>query len=45
MNLWKNYKDILFNTIPDIKKNYEWANWENKGTHLVANLYTQEYLI
>ena len=45
MNLWKNYKDILFNTIPDIKKNYEWANWEKKGTHLVANLYTQEYLI
>ena len=23
MNLWKNYKDILFNTIPDIKKNYD----------------------
>ena len=45
MNLWKNYKDILFNTIPGITKNYEWANWENKGTHLIANLYTQEHLI
>ena len=45
MNLWKNYKNILFDTIPDMVKNYEWANWEGKDTHLVANLYTQEHLI
>ena len=38
MNLWKNYKDALFDTFPDMVRNYEWANWEGKKTKLVANL-------
>ena len=45
MNLWKNYKEVLFDTFPDMVKNYEWANWESKGTNLIANLYTHPYCI
>jgi len=45
MNLWKNYKEVLFETFPDIVRNYEWANWKGKDTNLVANLYTHPYFI
>tara|TARA_B100001113_G_scaffold289742_1_gene245718 strand:- start:230 stop:871 length:642 start_codon:yes stop_codon:yes gene_type:complete len=45
MNLWKNYKEVLFETFPDIMRNYEWANWKGKDTNLVANLYTHPYFI
>ena len=45
MNLWKNYKEVLFDTFPEMVRNYEWANWEGKGTHLIANLYTHDYFI
>ncbi len=45
MNLWKNYKEALFDTFPEMVRNYEWANWEGKGTKLIANLYTHDYFI
>ena len=45
MNLWKNYKDALFDSFPDMVRNYEWANWEGKKTKLIANLYTHPYFI
>ena len=45
MNLWKNYKEVLFETFPDIVKNYEWANWKGKDTNLIANLYTHPHFI
>ena len=45
MNLWKNYKEALFDTFPEMVRNYEWANWEGKGTQLIANLYTHDYFI
>ena len=45
MNIWKNYKEALFNTFPEMIRNYEWANWEGKGTKLIANLYTHDYFI
>ena len=45
MNLWKNYKEVLFDTFPDTIRNYEWANWEGKGTNLIANLYTHPHFI
>ena len=45
MNLWKNYKEVLFETFPDMVRNYEWANWKGKDTNLVANLYTHPYFI
>ena len=45
MNLWKNYKEVLFETFPDIVRNYEWANWKGKDTNLIANLYTHPHFI
>ena len=46
MNLWKNYKDVLFNTI-NLHNGVDsvWANWEGKGTHLLARTYINEYII
>ena len=45
MDLWKNYKEVLFETFPDMVRNYEWANWKGKDTNLVANLYTHPHFI
>ena len=45
MNLWKNYKEVLFETFPDMERNHEWANWKGKDTHLIANLYTHPHFI
>ena len=45
MNLWKNYKEVLYDTFPDMVRNYEWANWKGKDTNLVANLYTHPHFI
>jgi len=46
MNLWKNYKDVLHNTFP-LHNGVDsvWANWESKGTNLLAKTYTTEYFI
>ena len=46
MNLWKNYKDVLFNTI-SLHNGVDsvWAKWEGKGTTLLARTYTNEYFI
>ena len=46
MNLWKNYKDILFNTI-SLHNGVDsvWAQWEGKGTTLTAKTYTNENII
>ena len=37
MNLWKSYKDVLFNTI-SLHNGVDsvWAQWEGKGTSLTA---------
>ena len=40
MNLWKNYKSLLYKTFPDLKFESEWAQWEGKGTNLTARTYT-----
>ena len=46
MNLWKNYKDVLHNTFPlHNGVGSVWANWESKGTNLLAKTYTNEYFI
>ena len=45
MNLWKNYKSLLFKTFPDFKFESEWAQWEGKGTNLTARTYTNPYFI
>ena len=46
MNLWKSYKDVLFNTI-SLHNGVDsvWAKWEGKGTTLLARTYTNEYFI
>ena len=46
MNLWKDYKKVLFETI-DLHSGVGnvWAQWESKGTTLLARKYTNQYLI
>ena len=46
MNLWKDYKDALHDAIPlHNGVNHMWANWESKGTSLLAKTYTNKHLI
>ena len=46
MNLWKKYKDALHKTFPlHNGVGSVWANWESKGTNLLAKTYTAPYII
>ena len=45
MHLWNNYKSVLFRTFPDLRYGEDWANWESKGTSLIARTYTSPYII
>ena len=46
MNLWKDYKAALHNAISlHNGVGNVWANWESKGTTLLARKYTNKYLI
>ena len=46
MNLWKEYKDVLHNTISlHNGVNSVWANWESKKTYLTAKTYTNPNII
>ena len=38
MTIWKNYIDALEETFPDLKVGEQWAKWEGKDAHLIANL-------
>ncbi len=38
MTIWKNYIDALEETFPDLKVGEQWAEWEGKDAHLIANL-------
>ena len=46
MNLWKHYKDVLHKTFP-LHNGVDsvWANWESKGTCLLAKTYTTPLII
>jgi len=46
MNLWKEYKEVLHDTI-DLYNGVDsvWANWESKETYLIAKTYTNPYII
>ena len=46
MNLWKEYKDVLHDTI-DLHNGVGsvWANWESKKTYLTAKTYNHPYII
>ncbi len=46
MNLWKDYKAALHDAISlHNGVGNVWANWESKGTTLLAKTYTNQYLI
>ena len=45
MNLWQSYKSTLNDIFPDLKFRETWAQWESKGTTLLAKTYTNKYLI
>ena len=38
------YKKILFQCFPDLEHTDTWAEWEEKGTSLTANLYSNKYI-
>ena len=46
MNLWKEYKDVLHDTI-ELHNGVDsvWANWESKKTYLTAKTYNHPYII
>ena len=46
MNLWNKYKETLFNTF-SLHNGVDsvWAQWEGKGTTLLARKYTNQYFI
>ena len=44
MDLWKDYKKALNDAIK-LNENETWAEWEGKGTHLLAKTYKNKYLI
>ena len=46
MNLWKEYKNVLHDTI-DLHNGVDsvWANWKSKETYLTAKTYTNPYII
>ena len=47
MNLWKNYKEALWETFPDFERTDPlWADWTGrKDTNLKATVYTHEHFI
>ena len=46
MNLWKEYKDVLHDTIELHNGVHSvWAQWESKKTYLTAKTYTNPYII
>ena len=45
MNLWKNYKNALNEAFPDLYNDKVWADWEGKGTKLVAKTYEHEHFL
>ena len=44
-NLWKKYKSALNEILPDLEFGRTWANWNGKGTTLLAKTFTHPHLI
>ena len=44
-NLWKNYKDAVAETFPDLSFRECWASWEGKKFSLTAETYVHPYFI
>ena len=45
MNLWKNWKEAVWETFPDLEYQNTWAEWEGKGTNLTAKIYKHKHFI
>ena len=45
LNLWTEYKRLLFNSFPDFENVCDWADWEDKGTSLSAKIYNNKYIL
>ena len=45
MNLWKNWKEAVWETFPDLEYQNTWAEWEGKGTNLTAKIYKNKHFI
>ena len=45
MNLWKNYKNFLFETFSDLQLDCNWANWTGDGINLEASIHTSPYIL
>ena len=45
MNLWHNYKSVLFSTFPQMYKVLRWGYWKSSETTLVADLYHHPHFI
>ena len=45
MNLWQNYKTVLYSTFPEMYKVLRWGYWKGRDTTLVAQLYNHPYFI
>ena len=45
MNLWSDYRDVLYETFSDLKVQSKWAEWEAKGAHLQANILRGRHLL
>ena len=46
MNIWSNYKKVLHETFPlHNASGSVWAQWEGKGTSLLARTYTNQHFI
>ena len=45
LNLWSNYKRALHEAFPDLYVDKLWADWEGKGTKLVAQTHEHKYFI
>ena len=44
-DLWSNYKEVLHQTFPDLYTDRIWADWEGKGTKLVAQTYKHKHFL
>ena len=42
--LWDDYREAVFDTFPDLEHTDTWAEWEEKGTSLTANVYSNKYI-
>jgi hypothetical protein len=45
MDLWSEYKKVLWEIFPDLENICDWADWEEKGTSLSAKIYNSETIL